>query len=333
MNERRALGHLSREPLYNTRAVHQATEVPADTFRAWERRYGLPRPYRTSGNQRLYSERDIGVIGWLRDRTSEGMTISQAISRLRIEHPDVMRTDVITDPDLETTTPASDPQFGLLRERLIAAVADFDELAGERVIDEALALFTLEEACTKVIEPTLIEIGERWSRNELSVTAEHFATRLVTRRLSTIFNLVSPAADRGAVVAACAPTEEHEVGLLILSIFLARRNWRVIYLGANVPLEDLIGTIRQVMPDIVCLSASTEASARRALEVVHEIGTLDAPSPPVAFGGRGFALLNEISIATNAHHLAGGAAQIADQIAEIVTRHQPRRSVGRSLST
>jgi len=318
--------------LYNTRAVVQSTDVPADTFRAWERRYGLPRPHRTSGNQRLYSERDIGVISWLRDRTNEGMTISQAVNRLRIEHPDVLRADLASEPVEASSAAGSEPQLSLLRERLIAAVADYDDIAGERVIDEALALFSLEEACTKVIEPTLIEIGERWSRNELSVTAEHFATRLVTRRLSTIFNLVSPSTGRGTVVAACAPTEEHEVGLLILSIFLARRNWRVIYLGANVPSDDLIDTVRQVSPDIVCLSATTVLAAERATEVVTEvIARLESP-PPVAFGGRGFWAMGHVAQPAGAYYLAGSASQITDQLAEIVASHSPNGQLNRPLS-
>ncbi|NJL05538.1 MAG: MerR family transcriptional regulator, partial [Chloroflexaceae bacterium] len=74
------LTQFSDIPIYNTKAVSQETGVPADTFRAWERRYGVPRPHRTEGGHRLYSERDIAVIRWLRDRTAEGMTISQAVA-------------------------------------------------------------------------------------------------------------------------------------------------------------------------------------------------------------------------------------------------------------
>src|SRR3712207_3544429 len=69
----------SSEPRYNTKAVVRETGVPADTFRAWERRYGVPIPHRTATGQRLYSERDIAIIRWLRDRTAEGLTISQAV--------------------------------------------------------------------------------------------------------------------------------------------------------------------------------------------------------------------------------------------------------------
>src|SRR4051812_17690234 len=80
-NERLSEGH-STEARYNTKAVVNETGVPADTFRAWERRYGTPLPHRTASGQRLYSERDIAIIRWLRDRTAAGLTVSQAIRLL-----------------------------------------------------------------------------------------------------------------------------------------------------------------------------------------------------------------------------------------------------------
>ena len=67
-------------PEYNTRAVEKLTGIPADTFRAWERRHGLPAPARTAGNHRLYSERDIAIITWLKKMTDQGVSISRAVS-------------------------------------------------------------------------------------------------------------------------------------------------------------------------------------------------------------------------------------------------------------
>ena len=77
-----SIAQLSAAPVFNTKAVALETEVPPDTFRAWERRYGVPRPQRTAGGHRLYSERDIAIIRWLRDRTAEGMNISHAVMLL-----------------------------------------------------------------------------------------------------------------------------------------------------------------------------------------------------------------------------------------------------------
>lgn len=323
--DRRPLGQLAREPLYNTRAVVQDTGVPADTFRAWERRYGLPRPHRTSGNQRLYSERDIGVISWLRDRTKEGMTISQAIQRLRVEHPDVLKPEPAPDPLPLTPLPQSDVQIARLRQRMIEAAMVFDDVALDRVIDEALALYSVEEVCTTVVEPALIEIGERWATGELSVAVEHFATRTIARRLSMIFNMVSPATGRGTILAACAPGEEHEVGLLILAIFLSRRNWRVIYLGANVPIDDLVETVRQVRPDLVCISAATELTKRNGLEAAARVRQSVSSPPPVAYGGMGFAHMTE-SPTPNAHRLTGRVPDVVEQIIAIVEGRAPHRA-------
>jgi DNA-binding transcriptional MerR regulator len=314
VSERHELDLLGREPLYNTRAVVQMTDVPADTIRAWERRYGLPRPQRTPGNQRLYSEQDIGVIGWLRDRTDEGMTISRAIHRLRLEHPTIVAPPAAA-PAPSPTEP--DPQPARLRDRLVGAAASFDGLAGERVIDETLALFSLEHACTRVIQPALAEIGARWERGELSVAAEHFATSLIARRLSTVFNLVAPVAGRGTVVAACPPGEQHELGLLMLAIFLARRGWRVIYLGADMPLRDLTDTIRQVEPDLLCLSETTAPSAEQALQVAQQLRRASS-SPAVVCGGRAFALHPSPRLTNGVHVLTGEPHDIAERIGDLI---------------
>src|SRR5215212_9443727 len=76
------LAQFSTAPVFNTKAVARETGVPADTFRAWERRYGVPRPQRTAGGHRLYSERDIAIIRLLRDRTNDGVNISHAVMLL-----------------------------------------------------------------------------------------------------------------------------------------------------------------------------------------------------------------------------------------------------------
>lgn len=75
--------HYSEVPMYNTKAVVQQTGVPAPTLRAWERRYTLLSPERATNDYRLYSERDIFMIRWLKERVDEGMAISQAIALFR----------------------------------------------------------------------------------------------------------------------------------------------------------------------------------------------------------------------------------------------------------
>jgi methanogenic corrinoid protein MtbC1 len=316
VEERRSLGRLAREPLYNTRAVVRMTGVPADTFRAWERRYGIPRPFRSTGNQRLYSDRDVGVITWLRDRTEEGMTISRAVNRLKLEAPAAFDYSQSTESEPERPA-ASDDESERLQRRFLDAVSRFDAQTAERTLDDALARYSLEAFCERLVEPALREIGERWCRHEASVAVEHFATRLLSRRLAAIFSAVTPIVGRGTIVAACPAGEEHDVGLLVLSILLSRRGWQVIFLGANVPAADLVSAVVNTDPDFVCLSVSSAGNVTEAIDVVTRLRNEQVGAPPVAIGGQ--AVTDRLSVLRDAGivPISGSGVDAVEQIVAI----------------
>ena len=275
------LDRLKVDPVYNTRAVVQRTGVPADTFRAWERRYGIPNPTRTEGNHRLYSERDIALIRWLRERTDEGMTISQAIQLHRQEQGEVAPRSSTQQAMNDTGNgsvnamaghdaagPASSPLARFVPE-ITDALVSFDAVTAEPVVEEALAIGGVESVCLHVLQPVLTEIGERWARGEVGISAEHYASHYVMRKIGTLFNLSRPEVGRGPIVAACVEGELHEVGLLLISLFLSRRGYSIVYLGANMPLDDLVQTVTNVDPPMILLSASTMTGARHLVEAAR----------------------------------------------------------------
>lgn len=93
-------------PLFNTKAVVQQTGVAAPTLRAWERRYMLLSPERANNDYRLYSERDIAVIRWLKERVDAGMSISQAIvlfRHLEEEHRQLRQAPGYSPPSESTS--------------------------------------------------------------------------------------------------------------------------------------------------------------------------------------------------------------------------------------
>ncbi len=63
----------SEEPLYNIGVVSRMTKISMATLRAWERRYEFPESKRTMGGHRLYSEKDIIRLRWVKERVDEGM--------------------------------------------------------------------------------------------------------------------------------------------------------------------------------------------------------------------------------------------------------------------
>jgi DNA-binding transcriptional MerR regulator len=269
----------SDRPTYNTAAVELRTGLRPATFRAWERRYGFPKPRRLPGNQRLYSEQDIASIRWLHRRTGEGLAISQAVALLR--------------DSLSSAVPAVEPAVGraptMLAADLERALVAFDSVAADAVLSEGFTLYPIERVCQEIVEPTLVSIGERWHGGELGVATEHFATTLVRRKLFALLDLYETGRGRGSIFTACAPDEWHEVGILVVSLFLVRRGFRVFCLGPNLSADGLDDTLRQHRPDLLCISATTDETAERIREVDQVISSLDRPRPTLAFGGAAFA--------------------------------------------
>ncbi len=275
------LSQFSNVPIYNTKAVVLETGIPADTFRAWERRYGIPQPQRTDGGHRLYSERDIAIIRWLRDRTAEGLNISQAIA--------LMSKRCETSLAWEEQLPNAEPHswHNLIR-RLLAALSNFDEKQAEQTLGEAFAIYPLDDILEKLIAPLAAEIGTCSHHGRIPVTAERFALHFIRRKLFSILNTFVTGEGRGLVLIGCAPSEPNDIGALLLSVVLVRHGWQVVYLGGEVPPDDLLETIQRLHPDMVCLSAFSPQTAAELLAVGRAIASLPPPVPHFAYTGEAF---------------------------------------------
>ena len=319
---------LRTEPVYNTRAVVQRTGVPADTFRAWERRYGLPHPARTEGNQRLYSDRDIATIAWLRDQTRAGMSISRAVQLYRNQDVLGERRDEenAAAAGREPSKNGEADRLAGFRDEVVEALLGFDAVAADRAVEEATALLSVEDVCLHVLQPALYEIGDRWARGEIEVSGEHFASAFVIRKLGALFNLSQPEVGRGPIVAACLEGELHEVGLLLTCLFLSRRGFRILYLGANLPLDDLLRTIERIRPPLVLVSASITATAERLAAATRELRrrweeierTTRMRCPTIGYGGHVFLIHPELREGIDGTFLGRNAEEAVGVIDQVL---------------
>jgi methanogenic corrinoid protein MtbC1 len=311
------LAQLSTAPVFNTKAVARETGVPADTFRAWERRYGMPRPQRTAGGHRLYSERDIAIIRWLRDRTDEGVNISHAV---------LLLTNTL-DASAAGLPAGNDAAraFGQLIDEVVQALTNFDSTQADQILSEAFSIYPFEQVLLELVQPTMVEIGERWHRGEINVAVEHFATQFVRRKLASLLNIFENTARRATAVVGCAPGELHDLGALLSALFLVRRGWHVIYLGPQVPLFDLLETIRSVKPFLVCLSASTTETALGLLPVARGL-TEAYPQVHFGYGGRIFNLNPELRNSMPGIFLGQDARELVATAGELLAGGSPLAS-------
>lgn len=306
-----SFAQFSNAPIYNTKAVARETGVPPDTFRAWERRYGVPQPQRTQGGHRLYSERDIAVIRWLRDRTGEGMNISHAVMLLERAPDEPVAAHTTDQPrSLEQSV-----------EQVIMALTHFDGGRAEILISEAFALHPFERVLLDLIQPAMVEIGERWHRGEINIAAEHYTTEFVRRKLASLLNVFEGQTTSETIIVGCAPRELHDIGIMFASLFLVRRGYHVVYLGPQVPLNDLLETVRTVKPQLVCLSASTLETALLLRDVVEAL-VREFPDVRVGYGGRIFNQHPELRGSMGGSFLGQDARELVDTISGL-SRNTP----------
>ncbi len=261
---------------YSMGEVVRETGVPAATLRAWERRYGVPRPQRSSGRQRLYSAEEVALLKWLIARQREGMSISRAISAWSQR-----RAPEISPQGFPRPADAGQ-SLESLRALWIDACLRYDQRAAQSVLNQAFALYPWEEVCGELLLRGLSEMGDGWSEGRASVQQEHFASVQAAHQIERLIAATPSPWRRERILLACPPDELHSLSLLFLSFLLRQRGWDTVLLGANVPSEQLEATIAGANPDLVILAAQRLPTAGTLIEIAR---TVDALGVLVGYGG------------------------------------------------
>ena len=233
--------------LYPIRTVATVTGVNPITLRAWERRYGLIQPQRTGKGHRLYSREDIDEIRRVVALLDKGLSIGQVRHALA-RSPGV-------DDELRDQGPWTRYQAAM-----IAAVIDFDENGLEAIYNEALSLYPVDIVTRRLLLPLLQQLGERWRAAEGSIAEEHFFGVYLRNKLGARFHHRHRHNTGPTLLAACLPGEQHELGLLLFALSAHEHGYRLILLGADLPLQELPAAVRRTGADTVVLSGSNKPS-------------------------------------------------------------------------
>lgn len=306
---------------FNLKAVLLETGLKADTLRAWERRYGLPQPERSSGGHRLYSQRDIDIIKWLMDRQQEGISISNAVDLWRSlqtegRDPLSMAEFAAHEPGVASVSLPAGEVIAELRRAWMSACTSFDEIGAEQVLTQAFALYPAEVVGLELLQKALAEVGEGWYRGEITVQQEHFTSELAIRRLEALIAATPPATRPERILIGCPAEEEHTFSSLLLTLFLKRGGFNVLYMGANVPLGRLEGTVASTRPHLLIMSAQQLHTAATLLEAVQ---ALRGREVQIAYGGLVFNLLPELRQRIPAHFLSQSLDQAASIAQELLS--------------
>jgi DNA-binding transcriptional MerR regulator len=249
------------EQTYPLRSAARLTGLSPEVLRAWERRYGAVTPLRTSGGTRRYRASDLERLRLLSANVAAGHRIGQLVPLSNAELEQLARSGSVPSPDRLQT--------------LFEALEAFDSAEAQRQLSVLFAALGPVRFAREVASPFLHEIGERWVGQRISIASEHLATAILRSMLGSTLQ-PSVAALRGArIIFATLPGERHEIGLLTAAMAALGAGANPIYLGPEVPIDELLRTAERSRAAAIALSAVTQPTA----DVVRALAALRGGLP------------------------------------------------------
>ena len=276
------------EPKHPIRVVSERTGLSPDVLRAWEKRYrAVEPPRRTGGSQRLYSDADVERLRLLRRVTKAGRSIGQVAELCTAELAALARED---EAALRAAPAPRATASGASRtyvDRCLIHIRDLNSGGLESTLMRALVALGAERFLDDVAVPVLREVGRAWEEKVLGIAQEHLATAVLRRVLGFAADAVEVSGQAPVVVVATPARQIHEMGALLAAVSASVAGWRVAYLGADLPAEEIAGAARKRGAQAVALSAVFPVDDA---ELPGELRRLRSQLPPgvtVFVGGEG----------------------------------------------
>lgn len=178
------------------------------------------------------------------------------------------------------------------------------------------------------LQPAMYEVGRRWETGRISVAEEHLATSVAHRLVSALYaqNMPRRAQGKHSAIVSSVVNEFHDLGARLVADLMEIQGFRVIFLGANTPVESLVSMTSEFRPDVLMLSVSLPFNLERTRLVTEAIGEKEhLAHTRVMVGGQAFHWSDDLHRKVGAHGWAPDGRR-AVELATSWTATSRRRS-------
>lgn len=261
--------------LFPIRILSDKTTVGTSTLRAWERRYGLLTPKRTPKGHRLYSESDVRRVHKILDLLDDGHALPIIADMLAANDKD---ESIEASPQNNLTSAETSTVWKSFVDATLIATHDFNIERMDAIYNEATSLYPIDLVIARLIEPVLNNLGTGWIEHpERGIAEEHFYTSWLKNRIGARFQHSYSHAKGARIICACLPGSFHEVGLMLFALSALSRGYRVLYFGADLPLNQLKYITQRSAAKAVVLGAHMQLGNDINADLVSQISDLDMP--------------------------------------------------------
>lgn len=268
-------------------ALSRATGVPVETIRTWEARYGFPVPERKPSGHRVYRAALIPRLRRVAEALTRGLRAGQVVPASEAELGTLLEITNQARQDERTTSvpPAVPPPLDMADAMQAVLAYDADRLT-RLLLTQSMRRGVVEFVDTEVA-PLIREVGEAWSRGRLDISHEHFLSARVSDVLSSLRLPHEDRAEGPLVVFSTLPGELHTLGLQMAALVAAAAGCRILYLGAETPIEQVAALARDLGARAVAVSISRATRGEQSTRRLARLRMLLPRSLRLAAGGEG----------------------------------------------
>ncbi|WP_353940845.1 MerR family transcriptional regulator [Streptomyces sp. HUAS MG91] len=250
--------------------------ISPTTLRSWDRRYSLGPARRDEGRHRRWSPRDVAMIEEMCRLTASGVPPAEAARVVKEHNADARPSaaepfgEESTDVPAATGSPAVPP--GTVRAEcrgLIRAALRLDSGAVQERLNGFVRTYGVIAAWEELMMPTLHAVGRKWETSgDRYVEVEHLLSWHVSTALRNapfLLGLPGTNGDDSSVLLACVPGEQHTLPLEAVHAALLQAGRPARMLGAAVPADALVSTVRRTGPAAVLLWSQARSLANTPL--------------------------------------------------------------------
>jgi MerR family transcriptional regulator, light-induced transcriptional regulator len=275
------------ENLISIGELARLTGITTHSLRVWEKRYGSPQSQRLPSGHRRYPKEDVPRLRAIAKALESGYRASKVVSGTLEELHSLMGLKPLINPNLKSTQINENSSNELLIELWIKGVHEFDDDCLIQGFHEQWNKCGALKFINKYMISFIERLGKGWISGELSIANEHFATECIHSFLSSKWRQLNSRKEGWSILMATLPGETHNLGLLMSAVVASLSGAKVIYLGLNTPLEDIISTTNNFEPEVLCLSISCGKKDLDTEDCLLQIKTELNKSVTIISGGKG----------------------------------------------
>nr|WP_226904933.1 MerR family transcriptional regulator [Pedobacter schmidteae] len=270
---------------YSISDIESLTGIKAHTIRAWESRYKLVPPKRTSTNIRYYDEADLKALLNIVALNENGYKISRIAAMSRQQMLDLV-TQLKSNWGNETVQLLS----------LSNATLRYDEKEFSKVLAGCIKEMGLIKVMDMVLFPFMKRIGMLWQTGTIDPAQEHFAANLIRDRIIVEIDKLKKTEKENPLrfVLFLPEGEMHETGLLFTRYLLKKCGHETLYLGSEIPYADLKKVILAYQPDYAFIVLTSLNLGKDINKIIAKV--MDHVAVPLLVAG---SLISEFDVLVN----------------------------------